>query len=458
MKNLIKRKYSLIFPVIAACFYASVDKPGFTEEAVKKTPQGAHAYSDFEASDYCAACHREISAQYRQSAMALAQVLPWDQAEYFKLALPHTAMEEKVTPVKAGCINCHAPLAFLADDIPPPEAGKADPKADGVSCDMCHSIIGFEGDAPSNGNFAASPGKVKSGPRKDSKPMGHEVRQSDLFKKSELCGICHDETSPWGAWVKETHREWSKGPYAKAGIQCMSCHMPPAAGKAAATAEERPDVAQHIFQGAYSPNMLSGAATVFIHPLDKEIRAGQPYEFFVTVVNSRAGHDIPTGSAEERQLWLRLEARDVNGKTWHIPANLAAGDTPEKSYSVTTNKPAYFDLGKIMGIKDFKGIQRDALPEGDRLFRKVFLNPEGQETTAQWYTVNTDIFDNRLKPLEAVVEKYVWTAPTELTKGNVEISAVLNYRRLPQSVADLVEIGIVPVVTVATGKITVESK
>jgi len=458
MKKIIKMKYGLLLPVIAVCFCVSVDKPGFTEETVKKTQQGAHKYSDYEASDNCAACHREISAQYGQSAMSLAQVLPWDQAEYFKLALPHVGMEEKVAPVKAGCINCHAPVAYLADDIPPPEAGKADPKADGVLCDMCHSIIGFEGDEPANGNFAVSPGKIKSGPRKDAKPMGHEARQSDLFKKSDLCGICHNETSPWGVWVKETHREWRQSPYAKAGIQCMSCHMPQAAGKAAIMGEERPGVAQHIFQGAYSPNMLSGAATVFIHPLDKEIQAGRRYEFSVTVLNSRAGHSIPTGSAEERQLWLRLEARDESGKTWHIPANFAAGDSSEKSYSVTTNKPAYFDLGKIMGVKDFKGIQRDALPEGDRLFRKVFLNAEGHETTAQWYTANTDVFDNRLKPLEAVVEKYAWDAPAELAKGNVEISAVLNYRRLPQSVADLVEIGKVPIVTVATGQVIVEAK
>jgi hypothetical protein len=442
----------------AACAFCAGGDAGFTEEALRKTPQGAHKYDAYEPSERCAMCHKDIAAQFQQSAMARAQALPWDQAEYFKLALPHAGREPKVAPVKAGCINCHAPQAFLAGDIPPAEAGKADPKADGVSCDMCHSIVGFEGDVPANGGFAVSPGKVKHGPRADSKPMLHEARQSDLFKKSELCGVCHNETSPWGAWVKETQREWAQSPYAKAEIYCLSCHMPPAPGKAATGAPERADVAQHIFQGAYSPNMLAGAAQVFIHPLGKEAQAGQRFEIAVTVQNSRAGHRIPTGSAEERQLWLRIEARDAAGKTWHIPASLAPGDSPEKSYSVTTAKPAYFDLGKIMGLDDFKGVSRDALPEGDRLYRKVYLNAEGQETVAQWYTADTDVFDNRLKPLEAVVEKYSWDVPAGLAKGEVEIKAVLSYRRLPQSVADLVEIGEVPVVTVAADQVTVTAK
>jgi hypothetical protein len=442
-------------------FTEETEKSEKAEKTLEKARQGAHKYENYESSDLCAACHKDITAQFRQSAMVRAQVLPWDQAEYFKLALPHTDQEAKVAPVKAGCINCHAPQAFLAGDIPPAEAGKADPKADGVSCDMCHSIVGFEGDAPANGNFAVRPGKVKHGSRPDAKPMGHEIEQSDFFRKSEICGTCHNETSPWGVWVKETQREWSKSPYAKAGIYCQSCHLPPAAGKAATMGPERADVAQHIFQGAYSPGMLNGAAVVFIHPTDnpdKGIQAGQKLEIAVTVQNSRAGHSIPTGSAEERQLWLRLEARDAAGKTWHIPASLAPGDSKENSYSVTTNKPSYMDLGKIMGRDGFKGIARDALPEGDRLYRKVYLNAEGQETVAQWYTANTDVFDNRLKPLEAVLEKYAWSVPAELAKGKVEIKAVLSYRRLPQSVADLVEIGEVPIVTVATDQMVLTAK
>jgi hypothetical protein len=422
-----------------------------------RAEKGSYPYKRFDPSEKCAACHVEIYNQYQHSAMAKAQILPWDQAEYFKLALPHTRLEPAVAEVEAGCINCHAPLAFLSGDIPPPVAGEANPKADGVSCDLCHTIVGFEGEAPANGNFIVRPGDVKYGPRKNVDSLYHESEYSELqHRAAELCGTCHDETSPYGAWVKETYREWKNGPYGRADIRCMNCHEPPSPGKSAIMGEEREDVSQHLFLGAYSQVWMNGAAVVTLYPRDSEIAPDQTLEIQVVLVNHRAGHMIPTGSTEERQLWLHVEANDATGKTYHIQASLAPGDTRDKSYSVSTNKLAYKDLGYMMGIKDFKGIQRDALPEGDRLFRKVFLNPAGEETIAQWNTANTGVFDNRLPPLEARVENYEWKVPPDVAKGSLTITADLNYRRLPQSVADLVGIGEVPVLDVAEDEVTIE--
>lgn len=451
-------KTSLLLAVAAAGLMLAGWQRGDAGEPGAGAKMGDHPYDAFEPSERCAACHKEIALQYGKSAMAQAQALPWDQAEYFQLALPHTRIEPRVAPVEAGCIQCHAPQAFLAGDVPPPVAGKADPKADGVSCDMCHAITGFDGEAPANGNYVVSPGKVKHGSRKDAKPMGHGAGYSPLYEGAELCGTCHDESSPYGAWVKETYREWSRSPYREAGVSCLRCHVPPAAGKAAAMGPERPDVAQHVFQGAYSPAMLRGAATLYLYPAAAETAAGRTLELSVVISNHRAGHRIPTGSTEERQLWLRLEARDAAGKSYHIPAPLAAGDSPEKSYSVTTNRPAWRDLGKMMGIADFKGVPRDALPEGDRLFRKVFLNPLGEETVAQWYAADTGVFDNRLKPLEAVVERYRWEVPADVAKGPLTVTGALNYRRLPQSVADLVKIGEVPILPVAAEQAVIQVK
>ena len=39
----------------------------------------------------------------------------------------------------------------------------------------------------------------------------------------------------------------------------------------------------------------------------------------------------------------------------------------------------------MMGFEGFQGIPRDALPVGNRLYRKVFLKPDGEETIAQWF-------------------------------------------------------------------------
>ena len=51
--------------------------------------------------------------------MSQAYTHHWDEIEYFKLAVPHAEKDSVVAGVKAGCNGCHAPIAFLAGDVPP---------------------------------------------------------------------------------------------------------------------------------------------------------------------------------------------------------------------------------------------------------------------------------------------------------------------------------------------------
>ncbi len=420
-------------------------------------PKGSHPYADLEPSDRCLSCHEEIYRQYQASAMARAQILPWDQAEYFQILLSHVRKNPDMKELEDACIRCHAPAAYLAGDVPPSKKGEANPKADGVTCDVCHTMTGFIGERPYNGNYRLEPGMTKFGPRKEVDSYHHESEYRPIQTSAEMCGTCHDETSFYGAWVKETYQEWKQSPYAEAGVQCMDCHEPPAQGKASPMGPERSDVTQHLFMGGNAPEWMNGAAVVRVYSQTEDVSPGGNLDFQVVVVNQRAGHDIPTGSTEERQVWLHVEIQDSKGDRHHVPAALAENDGPETRYSVADNRPAYKDLGVMMGIDGFEGIPRDALPEGDRLYRKVFLNPDGEETIAQWFAKRTDVFDNRLAPLEARVERYEWTVPEVLPEGELTIEATLSYRRLPQSVADLVGIATVPIIEIARslGKVSV---
>ena len=60
--------------------------------------------------------------------MSQAYTHHWDEIEYFKLAVPHAEKDPKVAGVKAGCNGCHAPMAFLAGDVPPPKPGSEQPR------------------------------------------------------------------------------------------------------------------------------------------------------------------------------------------------------------------------------------------------------------------------------------------------------------------------------------------
>ena len=134
---------------------------------------GSQPYDRFEEDSFCAECHVDIAAQHAQAMMSQSYTHAWDEIEYFELALPHAEKVAKVAGVKAGCNGCHAPLAFLAGDIPPPRPSEGSRANEGVSCDLCHSIVGFEGEVPFNFNYIVEPGDVEQGTRGGTESMGH---------------------------------------------------------------------------------------------------------------------------------------------------------------------------------------------------------------------------------------------------------------------------------------------
>lgn len=400
--------------------------------------QGTRKYEDYERPAACATCHVDIARQHEQAMMSQAYVHQWDEVEYFELAVPHAAKDQKVAGVRAGCNGCHAPVAFLAGDIPPkpPSAGTRANEA--VSCDLCHTIEGFEGDTPFNFNWISRPGKVKFGQREGVVSPHHVTQRNEFLGKAEFCGTCHNEKSPYGTWVKATHLEWREGPQGKAGIVCQDCHMPPAAGRSARMGSDLPDVRQHLFHGAHDAGKLAGVVEVRIHPDVRDAEPGENVRLTAVLVNAKAGHKVPTGSAEERVLWLHVEAMDAKGATYHLPVDRKgfAGE----DYTIASDALAYQDIGDIKGLQGFAGLKRDGeVPAGDRIFRLPYLDPQGRMTIAQW---NTATFgpDYRLAPLQAVNETFTWKLPANLPPGPVTITARIYYSRLVSSVAEYMKV------------------
>jgi len=416
------RLASLIVLALTATAAPAADRP--------KIP-----YEKFESPDACAACHVDFTRQHEQALMSQSYTHHWDEIEYFQLALPHARKEPKVAEVEAGCNGCHAPLAFLAGDIPPKPPKEGTRANEGVSCDLCHAITGFDGDVPFNFNYRVEPGDAKSATRAPGEGAVHATRQVAFLKSAEYCGTCHNEKDPWGLWVKATHLEWKEGPHGKAGIVCQDCHMPKAEGVAADGGEPRKDVRQHLFHGAHDAGKLAGVVEVRIHPQDLSVKAGAPTKLTAVLVNAKAGHMVPSGSAEERVLWLEVEARDARGRILRLPVDRKGFEGED--YTIASSKAkAYQDIGDIKGLTDFAGLARDGeVPDGCRIFRLPYLDPKGRMTIAQW---NTAAFgpDYRLKPLVAVNETYTWNVPADVSPGKVEVVARVYYSRLVSSVAE----------------------
>lgn len=401
---------------------------------------GKFQYEDFKNPERCKTCHKAIYQEWQQSLMSQSFTHHWDDVEYFKLALTHALKLDKVAEVKAGCIACHAPLAFLAGDIPPKTPAAGTRANEGVSCEICHSITGSTEKEPFNFSYTIKPGKVKFGPRKDGRSSFHGIEYSEFIKGSELCATCHDEQSPYGAWVKETYREWKSGPYAREGARCQDCHMYRAPGKVARSGKLRSDIAHHAFHGAHFPGKMGGAVDIALYADVNQASPGSSVNVRAELFNGKVGHYMPSGSCEERMLWLEMAAIDAEGKTYYLTLNKKGFKGEE--YTISNGKAfAYQAMGEIMGVKEFGGVKRDGnIPDGVRIFRRPFFDPEGRMTICQWYTAENSMVDYRIGPRETKIETYSWDIPQDMSPGPVKITATLYYSLVPSSVGEFLEL------------------
>lgn len=430
------KSYIQIYILISILFF-----PTLINSQVKtgSNALGIFKYEDFEKPDYCGiACHGNFYRQWQQAMMSQAYTHHWDEIEYFKLAVPHAEKDPKVAEVKAGCNGCHTPKAFLSGDVPPARPEKNTRANESVSCDVCHTVTGFSGDIPHNFNFISQPGKKKYASRNtDIVSPAHEIVVSDFHRTAEFCGTCHNEKSPYDVWVKSTHLEWKEGPYSKEGVRCHDCHMPGGPSKTAIMGKDYQDVKQHLFNGAHDPGKVKGTIELRIHPDINEAEPGEIVKFTITLFNQKTGHKFPTGSVEDRIVWMHIEAKDPDGKIYHIPVDKKGFEGEE--YTIGSDVLAYQDMGIPLNDPGFKGIQRDGVPIGDRIFRMPYFDPEGRMTIQQWNTKSLGV-DYRIGPRETKIETCTFTLPDNLPPGQLKVTAVLNYQKLPTPVAEFLDV------------------
>lgn len=424
------RKYYCLIPIMILTILSAIllDQKPAGEKAL-----GTRKYDDFQPPKLCSSCHQDIYQQWTQAMMSQAYTHHWDEIEYFKLAVPHAEKDPVVAGVKAGCNGCHAPLAFLAGDVPPPPPAKMSRANESVSCDLCHTIVGFEGDVPYNFNWIVEPGRKKQGSREAKSSPEHDLVKSDFLATAEFCGTCHNEKSPYGVWVKATHLEWKEGPYARQGVRCHDCHMTYAEGKSAVMGATYPDVRQHLFHGAHDPGKVRGTIELRIHPNVREAEPGETIKLTLVLFNQKTGHAFPTGSVEDRLVWLHVEAIDAKGNKYHLPVNKKG--FPGEEYTIATDELAYQDMGIALGDPNFPGLPRDGVPKGDRIYRQAYLDPQGRMTIQQWNTKSFGV-DYRLGPRQSLIETFTFTIPANCPPGPLRVRAVLNYQKLVKTVAD----------------------
>lgn len=395
----------------------------------------------FYSPEVCRGCHSTIYDQWKGSMMANAWTDPVYIAVYKKYIADAKTETEKEEV--AMCSRCHTPSGYLENNMGryfQGELSEIDKR--GVSCDICHSVEASVGTG--NGSFILRPGDAstgdfgtKFGPRNDSASPIHASKYSELHTRADFCGMCHDVGHAHNLMtIENTYTEWRRSPYntgdPKTTTHCQDCHMrqnpthpatgsttlPDSPGFAAPEelgAKKRGHIWQHYFIGGnfvvttllgnqesarMAQDRLEHALSIDILDQDKTLKRGRNERLRVKVVNSGAGHYLPTGLTFVREMWIHLTVKDADQKT-------------------------VFESGYL----DDKGNI-----EPNAVVYKTVLGESGKERKPTFFLPSAFqvLYDKRIPPKGYSVEDFYFEVPAD-AKGPLSVSADVHYRSAPQS-------------------------
>ena len=328
----------LVCLCIALVWVLPVDVPP-TEQAFE--------LDQFIDAETCGGCHDEIMAQWQDSMHNLSHKDPvyLKVAKFFRKGLTDAGEIQEAE----SCVKCHTPVGFvtgfpkkLSQDL----SKTKEIPAQGIQCDYCHTAVNIS--KMHNNGLVLSPGQgeddpgIKHGPFDDSEPEFHDAAFSKLHTDSKICGTCHNvKHVAFGTDLETTYTEWENSAYnspdPEKHVSCQGCHMyqrpgvpatgstprPENPGSATADAKSRPHIFTHYFVGANSgiPGMFTGkeksamAVERLTHAADISLAMEGENTVRVVVTNSGAGHSLPTGVADLRQVWVEVTMADSDGKT-----------------------------------------------------------------------------------------------------------------------------------------------
>lgn len=393
--------------------------------------------ADFNDPARCATCHVKIFEQWEASVHALAAEDPIFRRFY------EMVVEEAGPSAVDFCMKCHSPVGVLRKQVPPATGEKLDAIATrGVFCDFCHTVTPT---GIGNASFDTTFSTVKKGPFDNAVSPAHLTKTDDKYGRSEFCGICHNVTHPIsGRPIERTYYEWKESPYNTGDpattTTCQDCHMRqypgnPATGaverkdnpgKAATMGPDRPHIWTHSFVGGNAlfpgrpgaerrrgmvEERLRNAARVEIDLEEPPVEG--LVAFRVRVFNTGAGHKLPTGLSEVREMWLDVKVTDASGKV--VMRSGAIGESGGIDPTAAI-------------FKTFLGIGKSNVS----LSCCFFAISEGRKLLSAERITR----DRRIMPKGYEEEKYALPVPPGAA-WPLTIDAALNYRSMSQAFADI---------------------
>ncbi|MBS3973367.1 MAG: hypothetical protein KGZ89_00635 [Actinobacteria bacterium] len=296
---------------------ASLSLPAQVLASGQPIEDGIAVSADFTPVEGCS-CHAEFIGQWEQSLHSKASFNPTFEAKLDE-AEPETRAQ-----IETFCRSCHGPAAYMTGELGLPAEQMTGAAADSIGCSFCHQVVGTD-EPITNLSQRVQLDGVYGGGLEDAQAP-HPARLSEFHRGSEFCGGCHNVNHPVnGLALEATYTEWLNSPWADEGVTCQDCHMSeapgkigPSPGRVAAMGPEREAIHRMTFWGAHVERGNPEAARAMLQNSAElelsvpEIVSGEQ-SGVVRITNVGAGHYLPTGLTDVRQMWLEVVSVDSSG-------------------------------------------------------------------------------------------------------------------------------------------------
>jgi len=414
--------------------------------ATNDTQVDTDDHSRFVSAEECGRCHSRQYGEWRQSMHAYSAISPVFQALEVHMLESGTLEDDPDL-----CRSCHAPLEGLEGGDIFSETTQRTIAEEGVTCEVCHRAQPGEDPRLGNVSLDLRPGPDKYGPFVSDIFDSHGNVQSDFSTSSELCASCH-EVFVGDVQIHSPYTEYVGSPSDLAGERCEDCHMSHTQGVLSSRPEgwavwppregaspER-SLSSHRFIGPdyslidafpYPENPES-------NPLAQEEHFEEVVAFLkrsiaikaasvnqengawtidVTLENLIAAHNVPTGLAAERQLWLHVWLEDAAGEVLAASGDLDANGDLRDHFS------ADVQAGSVLADDQLVNLQSVSWKDTENGAEEVLVG------------FQADRIESRgLKPLEERTVRYRF----EDVPGAVKAHVRLRYRNLSPALFRLI--------------------
>jgi hypothetical protein len=356
----------------------------------------------------CLTCHADHYRDWAGSMHAYASDDP------VFLAMNQRGQRETGGQLGTFCVKCHAPVA-LAEGATTDGTNLASVprKLKGVTCFFCHSIDAVTGSH--NAAVTVAGDLVMRGEYSDPLATGAHaaeyavLQDRDRVESAGMCGACHDIVAPPGAAIERTYSEWQSSAFSQThgGNTCGQCHMKrstsptpiaqvPGAKVREYHAHDFPAVDVALTPGFPNAAAEQQAVLTFLQStLQTALCVTQQGGVRVIVDNVSAGHNWPSGAAQDRRAWAEVIA-SLGGTIIY-----SSGVVPDGTPAVAVpNDPSMWLLRDCMfdaGGKQVDMFWQAATTQSNELPAQTTFDP----TNPAFY--NTHVYQRFPRPLNAVL-------------------------------------------------------